>query len=337
MILRRRPNGQAPASSPARAARCWAATAWARTRFARTLSLLNKLWDGAPHIVDRATAASFAVRGARLTISLQVQPHVLADFLDRDRGMAKGSGFLARFLVAQPASLQGSRRYKEPAAMPDLGAFNARIGEMLEDLPTIDGERGLMLPLLELDPIAKAHWVTVYDSIEGQLSGGGRLRGHPGRCLEGGRQRRPSGMCPALLRVRGEGADRPTGGAERGPNRPVAHLQRPCAAGALHPVREAANAATLDRWLIDRCQMEGVEGFPTRVVLRGGPNGTRKREDFDKALEILCLHGRARVESIGRRRTIKVNPALLDGSAQDDDDAEAPELPARTARAGWRG
>ena len=165
MILRRRPNGQAPASSPARAARCWAATAWARTRFARTLSLLNKLWDGAPHIVDRATAASFAVRGARLTISLQVQPHVLADFLDRDRGMAKGSGFLAKFLVAQPASLQGSRRYKEPAAMPDLGAFNARIGEMLEDLPTIDGERGLMLPLLELDPIAKAHWVTVYNSF----------------------------------------------------------------------------------------------------------------------------------------------------------------------------
>ena len=144
---------------------------------ARTLSLLNKLWDGAPHIVDRATAASFAVRGARLTISLQVQPHVLGDFLDRDRGMAKGSGFLARFLVAQPASLQGSRRYKEPAAMPDLGAFNARIGEMLEDLPTIDGERGLMLPLLELDPIAKAHWVTVYDSIEGQLSERRRLRG----------------------------------------------------------------------------------------------------------------------------------------------------------------
>ena len=72
-------------------------------------------------------------------------------------------------------------------------------------------------------------------------------------------------------------------------------------------------------------------------MLRGGPNGTRKREDFDKALEILCLSGRARVKSIGKRRTIKVNPALLDGSAQDDDDAEAPELPARTARAGWNG
>jgi len=70
----------------------------------RTLALLNKLWDGAPHIVDRATAASFAVRGARMTISLQVQPHVLADFLDRDRGLSRGSGFLARFLVCQPVS-----------------------------------------------------------------------------------------------------------------------------------------------------------------------------------------------------------------------------------------
>ena len=53
--------------------------------------------------------------------------------------------------------------------------------------------------------------------------------------------------------------------------------------------RETANAATLDRWLIDRCQMEGVEGFPTRDVLNGGPNGTRKSEDFDKALEILAF------------------------------------------------
>jgi putative DNA primase/helicase len=126
---------------------------------ARTLSLLNKLWDGASHVVDRATSASFAVRGARMTISLQVQPHVLGDFLDRDRGMSRGSGFLARSLASQPASLQGSRLYREPIATPELQAFNARIAGMLADIPTIDGERGLMLPTLDLDPIAKAHWV----------------------------------------------------------------------------------------------------------------------------------------------------------------------------------
>jgi putative DNA primase/helicase len=251
--------------------------------------------------------------------------------------MAKGSGFLARFLVAQPASLQGSRRYKEPAAMPDLGAFNARIGEMLEDLPTIDGERGLMLPLLELDPIAKAHWVTVYDSIEGQLSGGGdfaAIRDVASKAADN------VARLACVLHCFEYGARGPIGLRAVQSAARIVLWHTYSAHALLAPFtlsREAANAATLDRWLIDRCQMEGVEGFPTRVVLRGGPNGTRKREDFDKALEILCLHGRARVESIGKRRTITVNPALLDGSAQDDDDAEAPELPARTARAGWNG
>jgi putative DNA primase/helicase len=302
---------------------------------ARTLSLLNKLWDGAPHIVDRATAASFAVCGARLTISLQVQPHVLADFLDRDRGMAKGSGFLARFLVSQPASLQGSRLYKEPTAMPELGAFNARIGEMLEDLPTVDGERGMMLPLLELDPIAKAYWVSVYDSIEGQLSSGGdfaAIRDVASKAADN------VARLACVLHCFEYGARGPIGLRAVQSAARIILWHTYSAHALLAPFtlsREAANAVTLDRWLIDRCQMEGVEGFPTRVVLRGGPNGTRKREDFDKALEILCLHGRARVESIGKRRTIKLNPALLDGSAQDDDD-EAPEMPARTARAGGR-
>jgi hypothetical protein len=69
-------------------------------------------------------------------------------------------------LASQPASLQGSRLYREPGATPELQAFNARIGTMLADLPTIDGERGLLLPTLDLDPVAKAHWVSVYNTIE---------------------------------------------------------------------------------------------------------------------------------------------------------------------------
>src|SRR5262249_2109074 len=74
--------------------------------------------------------------------------------------------------------------------------------------------------------------------------------------------------------------------------------------------REAANAATLDRWLIDRALMEGVSSFPTRTILNGGPNITRRREDFDKALEILKQHGRARLVENGKKRTVMINPAL---------------------------
>src|SRR5262245_28427734 len=139
----------------------------------RTLALANKLWDGASHTVDRQHAPSFTVRGARMTISLQVQPHVLADFLDRDRGLSRGSGFLARFLVCQPVSLQGTRFYREAADMPALAQFSARIAEMLNDLPQIDGDRGMILPTLDFEPMAKAHWIETFNAIEGELSSGG--------------------------------------------------------------------------------------------------------------------------------------------------------------------
>jgi hypothetical protein len=101
--------------------------------------------------------------------------------------------------------------------------------------------------------------------------------------------------------------------------------------------REAANAATLDRWLTDRCTMEGVDGLPLRTLLNGGPNSTRKREDCEAALEILAAHGRVRVVQLGKRRSVELNPALLDGTAEAMADADAPDIaPSRpAANGGW--
>jgi putative DNA primase/helicase len=302
---------------------------------ARTLSLLNKCWDGASHIVDRATSASFAVRGARMTMSLQVQPHVLADFLDRDRGMSRGSGFLARFLASSPASLQGRRMYREPQAMLELQAFNGRIGELLSDLPSIDGERGLMLPTLDLDAMAKAHWVTVYDAIEAQLSSGGdfaSVRDVASKAADN------VARLAAVLHVFENGPRGLIGLREMQAASRIVTWHLYAARGLFAPFtlsRDAANAATLDRWLIDRCRMEGADGFSTRDVLNGGPNGTRRREDFDQATEILAAHGRVRLVRDGKRRRLLVNPMLIDGTADDDDD-DAAELPAPEAqRVGW--
>ena len=63
----------------------------------RTMSALNELWSGATITVDRATSDSYAVRNARLTVGIQVQPSVLGSFMERERN-SRGSGFLARFL-----------------------------------------------------------------------------------------------------------------------------------------------------------------------------------------------------------------------------------------------
>ena len=77
--------------------------------------------------------------------------------------------------------------------------------------------------------------------------------------------------------------------------------------------------------------MEAVEGFSTRDVLNGGPNGTRKRDDFDQAVEVLARHGRVRLVQDGKRRRLVVNPMLIDGTADDadDDSADAPTVEPR--------
>ena len=85
----------------------------------RNLGLLNHLWDGASLTIDRRSTESFTVRGARLTMALQVQETTLRSFLDKSGDLARGSGFLARFLVAWPESTQGFRPFTEaPESWP---------------------------------------------------------------------------------------------------------------------------------------------------------------------------------------------------------------------------
>jgi hypothetical protein len=42
----------------------------------------------------------------------------------------------------------------------------------------------------------------------------------------------------------------------------------------------------------------------------------------------LAAHGRVRVVEIGRRRSVKLNPALLDGTAEAISDDDAPDIAA---------
>jgi putative DNA primase/helicase len=260
---------------------------------------------------------------------------VLADFLDRDRGMSRGSGFLARFNVSQPMSLQGTRFYKEPGDMPELGTFSHRITELLNDLPQIDTDRGLVLPMLDFTPEGKAVWAASHDAIEGELGSAGdfaSIRDAGSKAADN------IARLAAVLHVFEYGARGPISAQSVEAARRIVLCHTYSARALLAPFtlsREAANAVTLDRWLIDRCQSEGTDGFSTRTLLNGGPNGTRKVEDLAAALMVLAQHGRARVETIGKRRTVKVNPALLDGTADAMSEADAPDLMPAQPGSGW--
>ncbi len=276
----------------------------------RNLGLLNALWDGGVVRIDRRTAESFMVRGARLTMALQVQEATLRSFFARSGGLARGTGFLARFLIAWPESTQGFRMFTEaPASWPALSAFNRRIAEILTTPVPIDEEGGLSPAVLTLAPDAKDAWVRFHDVIERELQTGGELydvRDVASKAADN------AARLAALFQVFEYGMSGPIGlGAFCGASRIAAwHLNESRRFfGELVLPTELANAARLDSWLIEHCRREGTHLVPTREAQRLGP--MRDKEKLATALRELEELDRVRVTHEGRRKTISVNPSLV--------------------------
>jgi putative DNA primase/helicase len=275
----------------------------------RNLGLLNQLWDGTSLTIDRRSTESFTVRGARLTVALQVQEPTLREFFTRSGALARGTGFLARFLVAWPESTQGQRPFTEaPANWPHLAAFNRRIAAILDQPAPIDDDGALTPPMLPLTPEAKAAWVAYHDAIERELSCGGELydvRDVASKSADN------AARLAALFQMF-EGAGGAIGlEALEGASRITAwHLNEARRFfGELALPAELADAARLDSWLIEYCRRERTHLVPTREAQRLGP--VRDKEKLTTALRELEELDRVRVTQEGRRKTIKVNPALV--------------------------
>ena len=275
----------------------------------RNLGLLNQLWDGTSLTIDRRSTESFTVRGARLTVALQVQEPTLREFFTRSGALARGTGFLARFLVAWPESTQGQRPFTDPPAnWPHLAAFHRRIAAILDQPAPIDEDGALTPPMLPLTPEAKAAWVEYHNAIEGELSSGGELydvRDVASKSADN------AARLAALFQMF-EGAGGAIGAdAFEGASRITAwHLHEARRFfGELALPAELADAARLDSWLIEYCQRERTHLVPTREAQRLGP--IRDKEKLTAALRELEELDRVKVAQEGRRKTIKVNPALV--------------------------
>jgi putative DNA primase/helicase len=275
----------------------------------RNLALLNQLWDGASLTVDRRTSESFRVCGARLTLALQVQEATLREFLTKTGPLARKSGFLARFLVSWPQSTQGTRFFKEaPQHWPHLEAFHRRIAEILAQPVPIDEDGALAPVTLTLTPAAKAAWVEFHDAIERELAAGGELydvRDAASKTADN------AARVAALFQVFEHGIGAVGDDAiERASRITAWHLSEARRFfGELALPAELADAARLDSWLIEYCKRERTHLVPTREAQRLGP--IRDKEKLATALRELEELDRVRVTHEGRRKTIKVNPALV--------------------------
>lgn len=275
----------------------------------RNLATLNQLWDGTSLTIDRRTSESFTVQGARLTVALQVQEPTLREFFSKSGALARGTGFLARFLVAWPASTQGFRPFTEPPTnWPALAAFNQRLAAILSQPEPIDYDGALTPAMLSLSPEAKRAWVEYHDAIERELASGGELydvRDVASKSADN------AARLAALFQVFEHGTGAVSLDCFESASRITAwHLseaRRFFGELALPP--ELADAARLDSWLIEYCQRERVETVNKRYLRQHGP--VRDGARLDSAIMELVELDRLRLRKDGRRIDVAVNPTLL--------------------------
>lgn len=276
----------------------------------RNLALLNKLWDGGRYQSDRGDEErSRDVRGARLTMGLMIQESTLRAFFDASKGLARGTGFLARFLVAWPESTMGTRFYTPPVSgSPALAEFSRRIAVLLNQPVPIDDDGILTPPMLPLTSKAKAVWIEYHDEIERGLASGGELYD----VKDVASKSADNAVRLAALFQMFEGAGVAIGAeAFEGASRITAwHLNEARRFfGEFALPAELAGAARLDSWLLAHCKRERTPSASKNHVRQYGPlrDGTR----LDAAIKELHALGRVQIRNCGKKSIVHVNPALI--------------------------
>lgn len=277
----------------------------------RNLAALNQLWDGATLNTERRSSESFTVRGARLTMALQVQEATIRAFFDSTKGLARGTGFLARFLVSWPQSTQGTRHFTEaPANWPALANFNARLTLILNRPAPIDDDGGLSPAMLTLAPDAKAAWVEFHNAIEAELSTGREL--YDVRDVASKTADNAARLAALFHTFTGSIGPIDIEAMESAARVTLWHLtEAKRFLGELAMPPELANPARLESWMLDYCKREQTDKVPTREVQQFGPGGLRDKKTCTEAIKELAELGRARMVQDGRKRAIQINPALL--------------------------
>uniref|UniRef100_UPI00405777DE DUF3987 domain-containing protein n=1 Tax=Candidatus Electrothrix sp. TaxID=2170559 RepID=UPI00405777DE len=278
------------------------------------LALLNVIWDGGEHSVGRKTSESFTLRDVRLTVALQVQEPTLNKFIESSGDLARGTGFLARFLIAWPDSTQGTRLFKEPPkSWPELSKFEERIDTILNmQINTGQDDGGLEPKMLHFSDDAYQEWKSFHDDVELELIEDGTF--HDVRDVASKAADNVARLS-GLFHVFNDNAldtvickeDVISAGKIV-----LWHLNE-----ADRFLREVADSqdrkdvVKLDAWLLKQCQGGKTSKIPYHGIQQYGPNATRKKGNLEPVLDKLVALERLQVLDVKGGKVVEINPNLL--------------------------
>ena len=281
----------------------------------RNMATLNKFWDGDAIRVTRSdTNKNVLLTGRRLTLSLAVQASTVRTFFDGSKGLARGTGFGARFLIAWPKSTQGFRPYKEPAnSFSALDTFKRKTLELINTDLVIDEKTGAIeAHTLTLSAKAKAVWITFYNDTEAELKTGGELTDIKDVTSKAGDN---AARIAALFHVYEYGV---TGTISEDHMTKACHLmawylmESRRFFGEIALPKELSNATLLDTWLIDYCKDNQLTRISTMLARQLCPNSIRSKAVYEETIKNLTELKRIRTTKEGKKKWIEVNPKLLE-------------------------
>ena len=278
----------------------------------RNMALLNILWDGGTHTIDRRTSDSYRVQDTRLTMGLTVQADTVRNFFNNSKGLARGTGFLARFLVAWPTSTQGTRLFKEPpTAWPKLTIFSERITQLLNRIPELNDAGGINPIILDFSNDAKKAWITFHNDVETELRQGGDLTDAKDVASKAADNVARLAALFHLYEWQSEGVINKDL-VERAILIVSWHLYE--AKRFLNQIaipEHINNAIKIDDYILKYCRDHITDSVPKNYLRRH--SAIRDKKLLNDALDELIDANRIRINLDDRTSIVEVNPALLGG------------------------
>lgn len=273
----------------------------------KTGAALSDLWGGEPIKRMRAGDGMTLLLGRRLSAHLMIQPEAATDFLNDP--VLKDQGLTARFLVAAPDSLAGTRFYKAPSQKDDaaIRIYGQRVLDLLE-LPAsiVEGKRNeLCPPALEFSSHALELWRHFGDRIEQECGRGGKLESVKAFASKANEHvARLAGVLTVFaddhcIEIEETAIQAATDLVDWY----VTEFLRLTDVGQVTP--SVMNAQRLAEWI----EAQGKNTVTFLEMMQFGPNKLRSKAAIESAAAVLVSHGWAYITD-GRPRTLTLIPEM---------------------------
>ena len=261
---------------------------------------LNAIWSGDDVTVNRKSAGSFMLNGARLTAHIMTQASALDRFMKKTKDDVRGNGFLSRFLVCAPHSNCGFRPSNGVEySREGLEAFNERLHQLLSEAAELDDYTSKKT--VKFSDEAKNIWLDVYNDIEFKMRPNGiynHVKDHASKLSEN------IARLAALIHYfdRSLTEDISASTLMESINL-VSYFSSQFMNVFCAPPKYVIDAQNLKQWFSEYVN-SGIRYLKRNKILQYGPKGTRKKADLEAALEYIKLDTELGEMMSGKTRVI---------------------------------